>query len=194
LEPRNSHGLEQFCASLEERSGLWILDLAAATQQTVSFITEYGHRIYPDDFLRHLDECFGGEGDFFENQSNPRRVEHFLQTTLDFPDGHYDGALVWDSLEYLTPNLLGIVVERLYRVVKPGSSLLAIFHTEEKLIPLPAYNFRIQDHKTLLLTSRGMQRISQPFNNRTLEKLFQEFQSVKFFLTRGQLREVIIRR
>ncbi len=194
MEPRNSHGLEQFCQSLEERSGLWILDLAAATQQTVSFVTEYGHRIYPADFLRHLEECFGGDGDFFENQSNPRRVEHFLETTLNFPEGQYDGALVWDALEYLTPNLLAIVVDRLRRIVKPESYLLAVFHAEEKPVPVPAYSFRIQDHKTLLLSPRGMRRTSQPFNNRTLERLFQDFQSVKFFLTRGQLREVIVRR
>ena len=86
MEPRNSHGLEQFCASLEERSGLSILDLAAANQQTVSFVTEYGHRIYPYDFIRHLDECFGGDGDFYENQSNPRKAEHFLDTVLQFPE------------------------------------------------------------------------------------------------------------
>jgi lysyl-tRNA synthetase class 2 len=34
----------------------------------------------------------------------------------------------------------------------------------------------------------------QIFNNRSLEKLFQDFQSVKFFLTRDRLREVIVRR
>jgi hypothetical protein len=194
LEPRNSHGLEQFCASLEERSGLSILDLAGVNQQTVSFLGEYGHSIYTDDFLRHLDECFGDDGDFFENQSNPRKVERFLDVALQFPDEHYDGILVWDSLEYLMPNLLTIIVERLRQIVKPGGNLLAIFHSEDKMVPVPAYGFRIQDHKTLLLTPRGQRRASMPFNNRTLEKLFQDFESVKFFLTRGQLREVIIRK
>jgi hypothetical protein len=32
------------------------------------------------------------------------------------------------------------------------------------------------------------------FNNRSLEKLFGKFESVKFFLTRDNLREVIVRR
>jgi len=33
----------------------------------------------------------------------------------------------------------------------------------------------------------------QLFNNRALEKLFADFQSVKFFLTRERLREVLVR-
>jgi len=194
LETRNSHGLEQFCVSLEERSGLSILDLAGINQQTVSFVTNYGHRIYADDFVFQLDQCFGADGDFYENQSNPLLVEQFLNTVLQFPDESYDGILVWDSLQYLAPSLLALVVERLRRVARSGSSLLAIFHSEEKLAPVNTYAFRIHDSRTLILAPRGARRPSQVFNNRTLEKVFQDFQSVKFFLTRGQLRELIIRR
>src|ERR1700730_17751414 len=59
LETRHSHGLDQFCASLEERPGLSILDLAGASQATISFLTNYGHRLYSDDFIHQLDQCFG---------------------------------------------------------------------------------------------------------------------------------------
>jgi hypothetical protein len=45
-----------------------------------------------------------------------------------------------------------------------------------------------------LLVDRGRRRPAQFFNNRSLERLFQDFQSVKFFLTRNHLREVIVRR
>ena len=196
METRNSHGLEQFCSSLEERSGLSILDLAGANQHTVSFVTNYGHSIYSDDFVFQLDHCFAADrdGSFFENQSNPRKVEHFLQSILQFPEGSFDGILVWDCLQYLTPSLLTLAVERLHRVARPGSSLLAIFNADEKLAPVPTFSFRIQDHRTLALLPRGPRQPSQVFNNRILEKLFQDFQSVKFFLTRGQMRELIIRR
>jgi hypothetical protein len=44
------------------------------------------------------------------------------------------------------------------------------------------------------LTPRYQMRPVQYFNNRNLEKLFQKYQSVKFFLTRDHLREVIVRR
>jgi len=170
-----------------------ILDLAGANQSTVSFITNYGHRLYSDDFLHQLDQCFG-EGDFYENQTNPRDIETFLKTALDFPNEVFDGALVWDVLEYLSPTLLGVVVERLRAMLKPGSNLLAIFHAEERADTVPSYSFRIHGHRTIELASRGRRQPAQYFNNRSLEKLFQDFQSVKFFLTRDNLREVIVRR
>ena len=52
----------------------------------------------------------------------------------------------------------------------------------------------IVDNKTLQLTERGIRPAGQVFNNRNLERLFGDFDSVKFFLTRESLREVIVRR
>lgn len=170
-----------------------ILDLAGANQGTVSFITNYGHRLYSDDFLRQLDVCFG-QGDFYENQTNPRAVDAFLHATLDFPEEAFDGALVWDVLEYLSPPLLALVVQRLRAMLRPGSCLLAVFHNEERAETVPCYSFRIHDHRTIQLSTRGRRQPAQFFNNRSLERLFQDFQSVKFFLTRDHLREVIVRR
>jgi ubiquinone/menaquinone biosynthesis C-methylase UbiE len=193
LENRHSHGLDQFCASLEERPGLSILDLAGASQSTVSFVTSYGHRLYSDDFVHQLDACFG-EGNFYDNQSHPRKVERFLEASLSFEDGSFDGALVWDALQFLSAPLLETVVGRLHRILRPGSCMLAFFHTEEKLDTIPTYSFRITDHLNLELVERGRRRPAQYFNNRSLERLFQDYQSVKFFLTRDHLREVIVRR
>ncbi len=170
-----------------------ILDLAGANQSTVSFITNYGHRLYSDDFLLQLDHCFG-QGDFYENQTNPRSVDAFMRAALDFPEEAFDGALVWDVLEYLSPQLLTVVVERLRGMLRPGSCLLAVFHAEERADTVSSYSFRIHDHRTIQLATRGRRQPAQFFNNRSLERLFQDFQSVKFFLTRDHLREVIVRR
>ena len=193
METRHSNGLEQFCASLEERPGLSILDLAAANQQTISFLTNYGHRLYSDDFVHQMDQVFA-DGEFYENQLNPLLSGKFLDTALNFPDCVFDGALVWDSLQFLSPQLLQTVVAKLYKMLKPGACLLAFFHAEEKVDTIPTYSYRIGDHKSILLSNKGRRKPAQFFNNRSLEKLFQEFASVKFFLTRDHLREVIVRR
>jgi hypothetical protein len=168
--------------------------MAGASQANISFITNLGHRVYSDDILRSLDNAFGADADFIENQSDPQRVEHFLSQTLDFPPAHFDGALVWDTMQFLAPPLLKIMIERLRFVLRSSSYLLAFFHADDKAKLLPVYSYRILDSKTISLTSRGMRKPAQVFNNRSLEKLFQEFQSVKFFLTRDNLREVIVRR
>ncbi len=190
---RHSNGLDQFCASLEERPGLSILDLAGASQATVSFITSYGHRIYSDDFLLQLDQCFG-DGDFYENQANPLKVARFLEATVSFQGLLFDGALVWDALQFLSVPLLKIVVERLHGTLRSGACMLAFFHDQERVETIPTYSYRILDHRQLTLVERGRRRPAQFFNNRSLEKLFQDFASVKFFLTRDHLREVIVRR
>jgi len=183
---RHSNGLDQFFSYIKGESGLSILDLAGVNQANVSFITNLGHRIYSEDFLRGLRLASNGD-------PQPR-VEAFLSQNLNHREASFDGVLAWDVLEYLSAPLLAATVERLARIVKPGSYLLAVFQAQEKVESVPQYSFRIQDSKTLLVADRGRRKPEQVFNNRSLEKLFQGFESLKFFLARDKLREVIVRR
>lgn len=192
---RHSHGLDEFFGHIAAQQGLSILDLAGATQANVSFITSLGHRLYSEDLPRTLDTVFGaGEDDFYTNQCDPERLKLFLAQNLNFPEGYFDAVLVWDALEFLAPPLLKEIVDRLCKIVKPGCHLLAFFHAEEKAASIPVYSYRISDAKTLFLLPRGTRRPVQLFNNRSIEKLFQRFHSVKFFLARDHLREVIVTR
>jgi hypothetical protein len=190
---RRSSGAEQFFAALQGAEGLSILDLGGASQANVSFITDLGHRLSSDDIAGTMDQCFG-DGDFFENQGAASRVQRFFDQSLNFPEKYFDGALVWDTLQFLAPGLFEETVERLLRILKPGGLVLAFFSSDEKATRIPVYNYRIQDQKTLLLVPRGTFRQIQYFNNRTLERFFEHAQSVKFFLTRDHLREIIVRR
>jgi hypothetical protein len=189
---RHSNGLDQFFAGLRGQVGLNILDFAGASQANISFITNLGHRISSEDYIRSLELTFGNE-QFYQNQDDPEQAERFLEKNLNFPDGHFDGALVWDALQFLSPPLLEATVERLHAILRPNSSLLAFFHADEKIEDVPLYNYRISDEKNLLLTPRGTRKRAQYFNNRGLEKLFQNH-TVKFFLTRDSLREIIVKR
>jgi len=170
-----------------------ILDLAGANQQTVSFITSLGHRIYSDDLLFAIDRVFGAT-DTYANQTNRALAEEFLESALDFPPEHFDGVLSWDTLQFLEPMLLASVMRRLHHILRPSSFLFALFHAQDKPGGPAAYSYRIGDQRTILLQERGERVPAQFFNNRDLERLFQEFASVKFFLTRDSLREVIVRR
>ena len=188
---RTSRGLEEFFAEIRGQSGLTILDFGPATQQNVSFITNLGHRLYAEDFLKVLHETFGTKDTV--DQSNPGRIEYFLKQAMDYPDGHFDGVLIWDVLEYLEPPLLAAVVERLRRIVREKSLMLAFFHSDDKRASVPYYTFRIQELNLLQVTQEGQRKPARLFNNRDLEKLFGAFNTVKFFLTREQLREVIVK-
>jgi 2-polyprenyl-3-methyl-5-hydroxy-6-metoxy-1,4-benzoquinol methylase len=191
LSTRQSRGLEQFFGYIRDQSGLTVLDLGGATQQNVNFITNLGHRLYSEDFLQILHETFGVDDTV--DQSNPGRIEYFLRQALDYEEGKFDGVLVWDVLEYLEPPLLAAVVERLQKIVRPKSYMLAFFHSDEKIDAVPFYTFRIQEVNLLQVAQQGARRPTQLFNNRSLEKLFGRFESVKFFLTKERLREVIVK-
>jgi len=191
---RNSNGLEQFFSYIQGEPGLNLLDFSGASQANIGFITSLGHKLYFDDLLQTLELAFGGNGDFYTNQAVPEKIEEFMAQTLKFPEGHFDGALLWDSLEFLAPPLLKAIVDRLFTIVKPRSYLLAIFHADERAESIPAYFYRIADSRTLLLAGRGGRKPAQFFNNRAVEKIFQPFESVKFFLSRDALREVIVKR
>lgn len=191
VSERASRGLEEFFRHIRDSSGLTILDLGPATQANINFITNLGHRIYTADFLQNLTETFGPDNT--GDQSNPGQIEYFLKQALDYPEGHFDGVLVWDVLEYLGPPLLSAVIERLSLIVRPKSYMLAFFHADDKQDAVPFYTFRIQGISALQVACQGRRRPAQLFNNRSLEKLFGKFESVKFFLTKERLREVIVK-
>jgi len=190
---RQSNALDQFFNSVRDRTGLNLLDFAGANQSNVSFITSMGHRLSSEDFVRSLELTFGKEG-LMDNQANPQMMDQFLQENLGFPYDSFDGALVWDSLQLLSPHLLQITVDRLFDTLRPGSYLLAFFHSDEKTREIPIYNYRIADQRHLSLQPRGWADCGQFFNNRAIEKLFHRYKSVKFFLTRDNLREIIVLR
>lgn len=191
---RHSSGFEQFCSILQSSENLSILDMSGASQANITFITEFGHRISSDDIIGTMMECFGS--DFLESQQAASNAQRFLDQCLKFPDATFDGALVWDALQFLTSPLLEQTVAQLLRVMRPGGAMLVFFNSDEKATRIPVYNYRVQDAKNLLQIPRaraGSQR-TQFFNNRSIEKVFQNAASLKFFLTRDHLREVIVRR
>ncbi len=192
VNTRRSSGLEQFFASFPPHESQSILDMSGASQANIMFITGLGHRLSSDDVIGTMEQCFGRN--FLEGQQSEENVEKFLQQTLKFDDHAFDGVLVWDTLQFLRAPLIDRVIAELLRIVRPGGLLLVFFNADERASTLPLYNYRIQEQKSLVQVPRGSQQPGQYFQNRTVEKLFEKASSLKFFLTRDSLREVIVRR
>ncbi len=190
---KKSHGLLQFVESIQDQSGLAILDLGGISQANVSFVTDLGHRLHAVDFLRILDSVTSPD-DALGGPAQRDRMEAFLDQTLGYEADSLDGVLVWDALQFLSRPLLLQTMERLAEVLRPGAYMLALFHASEKAEWVPIYSYRIQDRGALHLTLKTQRQPVHFFNNRGIEKLFENFDSVKFFLSRDNLREVIVRR
>jgi hypothetical protein len=190
---RPSPGLLQFCRGLDTTRELRLLDLGGANSANIAFMTSLGGRLYSEDFFATLEDCFA-DGDYYENQRDPARVESFLVQTFSEQRGPFDGALVWDSFQFLRPSLLEKTVDHLHRILEPGAHILAYFAADEKMPTVPQYSFRIVDEANISITQRAEMPPGQPFSNRAIERLFEDFQSVKFFLSRDHIREVLIKR
>ncbi|MBV9937311.1 MAG: class I SAM-dependent methyltransferase [Acidobacteriaceae bacterium] len=191
---RTSSGLNQFCSVLGAYQDLSILDMSGASQANISFVTGYGHRISSDDIIGTMGECFGK--DLLEGQQAASNAQRFLDQSLTFPDNSFDGILVWDALQFLSSPLIEQAVAQLLRIMRSGGQMLVYFNSQEKAVRFPVYTYRIQDHRTVTQVARpgSTYQRSQYFNSRNLEQLFEHASSIKFFLTRDHLRELIIRK
>lgn len=191
---RLSSGLDQFCVFLQGREGLAVLDMSGASQANITFITGFGHRMSSDDIVGTMAEHFGK--DFLASQQAASNAQRFLDHALTFADASFDAILVWDALQFLAPPLLDQTIDHLLRVLRPGGAMLVFFNADEKAKEIPVYSYRIKDRKTLTQIPRTGVVAQKPqyFNNRMLEKIFHKASSIKFFLTRDHLREVIVKK
>jgi len=187
---RPSNGLRQFFEAVRGPR-LRILDLGGACQSNINFITSQGHRLYSEDVLVSVERLASEARD---NAARGGLSRQFLDECLGFADQNFDGILVWDTLEFLDEDVLQATVARLLGIIKPGGTLLAFFHTQAKGQTVPVYRYQIQSPGTLRLQLRFVRPMPRAFNNRHLERLFGQFRSVKFFLAKDGLREVIVTR
>ena len=185
-----SRGLQQFLQTLPDRDGLSILDLGEVNQHNVAFVTGFGHRHCSEDLLGWLDTVLAVDQGELDAGTATRIAEGLLR----FPDGQFDAVLIWDTFQFLPEPLVEAILLRLLRVVRPGGGLFAVFQSEARQTELTCHSFRILDARTLRLVPKGTRPVRQTFSNRSLERLFERCASMKFFLTRDSLKEVLVRR
>ncbi|HZR66268.1 MAG TPA: class I SAM-dependent methyltransferase [Terriglobales bacterium] len=188
---------------LKTEDSLCVLDIGATSAGNIRFFTERGHRIYSQDLLEaSTDPALASTGE----QGLPvLDSKKFLDENLAYPNTHFDLVFCWNLADYLDESLVRPVIGRLWSVMKPGSLLLAFFHTREAGPDAPYYRYHITATDTLdmqVLNSRTAHKkggspsrnfaLQRVFNNRHIENLFRDFASIKFFLSRDNVREVLV--
>lgn len=193
---RRSSGLGELSRSIAGRQGLCVLDLGATSATNISLLTGIGHKVYTEDVLSSsYDSSLLVHSDDGKASLD---VVRFLAENLAFQPQIFDSVLAWDVFDYLPEPLVKPVVERLCSVTKPGGVLLGFFHTRDAGPEAPHYRYHIAGNDMLQLqptsgNSGGpLFRLQRVFNNRHIENLFREFASLKFFLARDNVREVLV--
>lgn len=191
---RPSSAIQEFLEAIRDQIGLTVLDFSGSCEQNVAFITGLRHRLYAESLPKAVESIFGLGPDEDTRHSNPQRIQDFLQYSLNFEPASVDAILLWDGLEWLGADAQRAVVYRIQEILRPGGTALAVFHTDSATPNVPVHHFRLHDQQSVMVLDTGRDRPHRLFTNRNIEMLFERFQSVKFFLSRDQLREVLIRR
>jgi SAM-dependent methyltransferase len=180
-----------------------VLDLGPTSAQNITYLTGLGHRIHSEDVL--LASCDpsllvpGTEG------GPVMDVDRFLTENLLYTPASFDAVLFWDTPDYLHADLVKPLVQRIHRILKPQGLLLGFFHTRDAGSDAPYHRYHIGSQDTLELqrippTVPGRKedpryhhfRLQRVFNNRHIENLFHDYSSIKFFLGRDNIREVLV--
>src|SRR5215471_5834156 len=187
---RRSTGFTEFTRSLAGSKQPSVLDLGPTSSANISFLTGFDGRVYNEDVLRaSLDPDFAAR----QPDGTPTLdAQKFFSENLDYPQGQFDAILCWDIPDYLHEVLVKPMVERIHKILKPTGILLAFFHTKDAGPDSPYCRYHIVSGEVLDLEPRPDFRLQRVFNNRHIENLFKGFASLKFFLARDNIREVLV--
>ena len=200
---RRSSGLHELARLLQSEEPLCVLDIGSTSAANIRYLTERGHKIYSEDLL----EASTDPGLVTQDEDGRRILDSkvFFKENLAYAAGQFDLVLCWNLADYMDESLVKPVVARLWSMMKPGAVVLAFFHTREAGPDAPCYRYHIVGPDTLEMqhvrkgpagTTRtaieGGFRLQRVFNNRHIENLFRDFTSIKFFLTRDNVREVLV--
>ncbi len=206
---RHSRGLAEISRLFEAEEPLCILDIGSTSASNIRHLTERGHHIYSEDLLEaSTDPALIAH----DEQGNAiLDSKSFLADNLVYPNAHFDVVLCWNLADYLDESLVKPVMGRLWSTMKPDGVLLAFFHTREAGPDAPCYRYHILGNDMLemqhIVSRRDLRkgptgalhsaiersfRLQRVFNNRHIENLFRDFGSIKFFLTRDNIREVLV--
>jgi SAM-dependent methyltransferase len=206
---RRSSGLGELVRLWESETPLCVLDLGSTSPANIRFFTERGHKIYSEDLL--VASTDSGLVTKDEEGKVVLDSRKFLAENLQYPAAHFDVVLCWNLPDYLDESLVRPVMGRLWSVLKPQGMLLAFFHTKDAGPDSPCFRFHIVGKDVLEMqrivlrreARRGPTgavhtaiadgfRLQRVFNNRHIETLFRDFGSIKFFLARDNVREVLV--
>jgi SAM-dependent methyltransferase len=199
---RRSSGIGEVARVLNSQEGLCVLDVGATSANNIQFFTSHGHKNYSEDLLRaSLDPALRTQDIGGNTVVDSKK---FLDENLVYRNEQFDIVLCWNLADYMEESLVKPTIDRLWTVLKPGGLLLAFFHTRDAGPDSACYRYHVTGTDMLEMqevrfalpgrpaSEKQSPRLQRIFNNRHIENLFRDFASIKFFLARDNIREVLV--
>lgn len=195
---RHSSGWGQLLQRMRSEESLRVLDIGPTSSTNINFVTSLGHSIY---LANLVEDAAKREWILAQEDDGAARfdVERFLAAHLNFSGRGFDVVLFWDTADYLPEELLGPVLERIHEVMAPGGQMLALFHPEAGRSAWGAAKaefcrYHLTDGTTVDVQRAGEYPLLSSYTNRQIERLLGSFKSYHFFLSKDNVREVLVTR
>ncbi len=191
---RHSRGWGEVRSDLQTLEGLRVLDFGATSPANINFLTTLGHSVYMANVVQEstrpewllpvpADAAKGAQAGF--------DVERFLAANLDFSGRDFDVVLLWDTANYLPPEVVPAMFERLRAVLRPGGKLLAFFQSRTEGPETALSRYQLSNDDDLVLLESGAFPVRQVYQTRQVERFLEGYSSFRFFVGKDNVREVI---
>jgi len=138
----HSASLKELVDSLRPGSRHAVLDLGPPIASNVRFLSDRSCRVRIADLHRAL------ATESLESRKPEAIAALFARLLPLAPDERFDALLCWDVLDYLRPDQVTALMQRLSPVCQPGALALALVSTRSQ-IPTRPRRYRIVDRETL---------------------------------------------
>jgi hypothetical protein len=191
---RHSRGWNDVRTHLQKSESLRVLDFGSTSPSNINYLTSIGHSVYMANIVQDATRAEWLKPpapDAEEGAPQDFDVERFIASNLDFSGRDFDVILLWDTANYLPPQMVPALFKRLREVLRSEGRLLAFFHSRLTGSETSFSRYQLSDSDDLQVLDGGNFPVREVYQTRQVERFLEGFSSVRFFLGRDNVREVI---
>ena len=193
---RTSRGWKEILDHLKTSEGLRVLDFGATSPPNINYLTSLGHSVYMANIVQDSTraEYWAVAEDAAPNAKPVFDADRFATGNFDFSQKDFDVILLWDTANFLPPAVVPTLFDRLNQVLRPDGHLLAYFHGKSEGPGTEFSRYQLTDSDLLITLPAGNHPVQAMYQTRQIERFLQGYSSVRFFLGKDNVREVIAAR
>ncbi|AEU37030.1 class I SAM-dependent methyltransferase [Granulicella mallensis] len=191
---RHSRGWNDILTLMKASEALRVLDFGATSPANINYLTSLGHSVYMSNIVQDAarpEWLKPAEADAKKGSQPEFDTDAFVAANLDFSQRDFDVILLWDTANYLPPQLVPALFQRLRQVLRPDGSLLAFFHGRLDGPGTAFSRYQLTDSENLIVLNSGNFPVQAVYQTRQIEKFLEGYSRVRFFLGKDNVREVI---
>jgi hypothetical protein len=181
-----SLALKELLDSLRPGSRHSVLDLGPSVAANVRFVAAFSSRVRIADLVRSM---AAEPVESRRPEATPALFERLLPIA---PEEKFDAVLAWDVFDYMRPDQVSCLAERLGRACRPDAPVL-VFVSTRRTIPATPLRYRIVDPENV--AHDGPREPTRPcprYGQHDIRRLMPAFSVRRSFLLRTGIQEFLL--